>query len=240
MELQGRYRQVRDNIAAAARKSRRDPREITLVAVTKNAPDDQVKALLEMGQVHFAESKVQQLQTRVETFNAMDRGGAPPGGAPPIWHMVGHLQRNKVKPATQLAQYIHSVDSLRLSEEIQMLADRMEKVVQIMMEVNTSGEARKFGVAVGAAQHLAEQIDTMESVHLVGLMTMAPKTRDVETQRRCFIRLREIFEEIRFRKIGGNHFVHLSMGMSQDYAVAVEEGATMVRVGTALFGEGPE
>jgi uncharacterized pyridoxal phosphate-containing UPF0001 family protein len=110
--------------------------------------------------------------------------------------------------------------------------------MQVLLEVNIAGESTKFGVAVGAALHLAEQIDTMDDVHLVGLMAMAPQTANPEDARPIFARLKELFEEIRFRKIGGDRFVHLSMGMSNDYPIAVEEGATMLRIGTALFGPG--
>ncbi len=161
---------------------------------------------------------------------------APPLPEAIVWHMVGHLQRNKVKQVLPICRYIHSVDSLRLAEEIQAAATKLERPAQIFLEVNVSGEGTKFGVAVGAATHLAEQIDTMEGMQLVGLMTMAPRSNDPEKARPSFVRLREIFEEIRFRKIGGNNFRHLSMGMSGDFEVAVEEGATMVRVGSAILG----
>src|SRR6185295_15831290 len=172
-----------------------------------------------------------------------------PGPGTLRWHMIGHLQRNKVKPVMTLCRYIHSVDSLRLAEEIQEEAERLNAAtagssgatvkpppMQVLLEVNVAGEGTKFGVAVGAAQHLAEQIDTMDDVHLVGLMCMAPFSSNPEDARPVFVRLREIYEEIRFRKIGGDRFRHLSMGMSGDYQVAIEEGATMVRLGTAVFG----
>jgi pyridoxal phosphate enzyme (YggS family) len=150
--------------------------------------------------------------------------------------MIGHLQRNKVRPVLQICDVIHSVDSLRLAEEIQTQAVKLEKVARIMLEVNIADEPQKHGVAVGAATHLAEQIDTMEGVQLVGLMAMAPYSDDPENARHWFARLREIYEEMRFSKTGGAHLRHLSMGMSGDFEVAIEEGATMVRVGTALFG----
>jgi PLP dependent protein len=168
------------------------------------------------------------------------------------WHMIGHLQRNKVRPVLTMCRAIHSVDSLRLAEEIQEEAERLRGngaapagagvaavprvPMQIFLEVNVAGEGSKFGVAVGAAMHLAEQIDTMDDVHLVGLMCMAPFSSNPEDARPIFARLREIFEEIKFRKIGGEKFKHLSMGMSGDYPVAIEEGATMVRLGSAIFG----
>ena len=136
----------------------------------------------------------------------------------------------------QLCHAIHSIDSLRLAEELQDEAEKLARPMTALLEVNVAEENSKFGVAVGAALHLAEQIDTMDHVNLVGLMCMAPYSADPERARPVFVRLREIFEEIRFRKIGGDKFKHLSMGMSGDYKVAIEEGATMIRVGTAIFG----
>jgi len=154
---------------------------------------------------------------------------------PVRWHMVGHLQRNKVRQALDAASTIHSVDSLRLAEEIDSRAGRQDLVADVLLQVNCSMEPQKFGVAVGAASHLAEQVCTLRGVRLLGLMTMAPLVRDPEKARPSFVRLRELFEEMRGEKIGGKDFRHLSMGMTQDYEVAVEEGATILRIGTALF-----
>src|ERR1035437_7692370 len=186
--------------------------------------------------------RVQQLQQRaaqIDEWLVRQQGKTEkklPAPGSVRWHMVGHLQRNKVKPVMQLCSMIHSVDSLRLAEEIQDDAERSKKPMAILLEVNVGQENSKFGVAVGAALHLAEQIDTMDEVLLVGLMCLAPYSADPERARPIFARLREIFEEIRFRKIGGEKFKHLSMGMSGDYRVAIEEGATMIRLGTAIFG----
>lgn len=240
--LQDRYQQIQARIAEACAKAKRDPSEVTLIAVTKSASPEQIKELIELGHRHFGESRVQQLQQRaaqIHEWLARQAGKTDrplPSPEEVVWHMIGHLQRNKVKPVLQLVRCVHSVDSLRLAEEIQSLSVRLEKNMQIFLEVNVAGESSKFGVAVGAAIHLAEQIDTMEGVQLVGLMAMAPYSENPEDARPHFARLREIFEEIRFRKIGGQAFKHLSMGMSGDYGVAIEEGATLVRIGTALFG----
>jgi PLP dependent protein len=242
MSLLDRYNKINERIAAAAAKARRSPSEITLVAVTKSATPEAIRQLLEAGHQHIAESRVQQLQQRAaqiqEWIDRRSARGAANAIQPPIWHMVGHLQRNKVKPVLQICRYIHSCDSLRLAEEIQsgVEKEKITQPTQVFLEVNVSGEASKYGVAVGAALHLAEQIDTMDGLQLVGLMTMAPITESTDEARPYFARLREIFEEIRFRKIGGNHFKHLSMGMSGDFEAAILEGATMVRIGTALFG----
>ena len=270
MNLHDRYHKVLDGIAAAAAKAKRSPKEITLIGVTKTASTDAIKQVIEMGLRDLGESRVQQLQQRVaqveewlirqQVRKAGETGGGakgalekqvpPPGGV--RWHMIGHLQRNKVRPIMNLCQVIHSVDSLRLAEEIHEEAERSSaaaaaqpagtaapapaKPMEILLEVNVAGEGSKFGVAVGAALHLAEQIDTMDDIHLIGLMCMAPFSSNPEDARPVFVRLREIYEEIRFRKIGGDKFRHLSMGMSGDYQVAIEEGATMVRLGTAIFG----
>lgn len=261
MNLHDRYKKVIDSVAAAAAKARRDPLEVTLIAVTKAATTDQIKQLIELGHCELGESRVQQLQQRAaqieEWLNRQQgrepkKGQLPPPPASAIrWHMIGHLQRNKVKPVMAICRLIHSIDSLRLAEEIQEESERLRQQaqgaaadsslvppapIQVLLEVNVAGEGTKFGVAVGAALHLAEQIDTMEELHLVGLMCMAPFSSNPEDARPVFTRLREVFEEIRFRKIGGEKFKHLSMGMSGDYAVAIEEGATMVRLGSAIFG----
>ncbi|HUO07417.1 MAG TPA: YggS family pyridoxal phosphate-dependent enzyme [Phycisphaerae bacterium] len=241
MNLQERYKTIQDTIAKAAAKSRRDPRDVTLMAVTKNGTPDQIKQLVEMGHRDFGESKVQQLQQRAAQLEEWlhrqqtrtDKKLPPPADI--RWHMIGHLQRNKVRPVISICHCVHSVDSLRLAEEIQDEAERLERIMPVFLEVNVAGEGSKFGVAVGASLHLAEQIDTMDNVHLIGLMCMAPYSADPEEARPVFVRLREIFDELKFRKIGGDRFRHLSMGMSGDYHVAVEEGATMVRVGSALF-----
>lgn len=236
-----RFEQIKERIATAAAKARRtDP--ITLIAVTKSAAPEHIKTLIEMGHRDFGESRVQQLLQRAAQIQEwlqrqVGKTERPlPKPDDICWHMIGHLQRNKVKPVLQLVRVVHSVDSLRLADEIQAGITKNERNMQILLEVNVAGESSKFGVAVGAALHLAEQIDTMEGISLVGLMGMAPYSEDPEQARPHFVRLREIFEEIRFRKIGGSAFKHLSMGMSGDYQVAVEEGATMVRIGTALFG----
>jgi pyridoxal phosphate enzyme (YggS family) len=246
MGLQDRFKKVQEGIAASAAKVKRDPASVTLIAITKNGTTEQIKQLIEMGQMDLGESRVQQLQQRaaqVDEWLTKQQGKAdkklpapgPNGGV--RWHMVGHLQRNKVKPVMSLCHAIHSVDSLRLAEEIQDEAEKTKRPMTALLEVNVGEESSKFGVAVGAAVHLAEQIDTMDEVNLVGLMCMAPHSANPEKARPIFARLREIFEEIKFRKIGGEKFKHLSMGMSNDYKIAVEEGATMVRVGTAIFGD---
>jgi pyridoxal phosphate enzyme (YggS family) len=152
------------------------------------------------------------------------------------WHMIGHLQRNKVKSVLPLISLIHSVDSLRLAEELETQGIKAERRIPVLMQVNASEEAQKHGVAVGASVHLAEQIDSMPHLQLMGLMSMAPLTEDESVIRHCFARTREIFDEMKWHKIGGTSMKHLSMGMSHDFELAIAEGATMLRIGSALFG----
>ncbi len=234
-KLGDNLQRVRDNIAAASAKVRREPADVQLVAVTKSADLEDIKTAIELGVTELAESRVQQMAERaaeVQGWLERKRSQCPLGVR---WHMVGHLQRNKVRLVLEVAAIIHSVDSLRLAEEINGRSEQAGKIAEVLVEVNCSEEPQKSGVAVGAAAHLAEQICTLRNVRVVGLMTMAPLSRDPEGARPTFVRLREIFEEMRRDGVGGKDFRHLSMGMSQDYGVAVEEGATMVRIGTALF-----
>jgi hypothetical protein len=225
---------VRDRIAEACLRAHRRPEDVRLVAVTKSAGDDAVRDLVSLGQTDLAESRVQQLTERAAALQVW-LAKQPPDRPAVRWHMVGRLQRNKVKPCLTAAEVIHSIDSLRLAEEVNLRADREGRVVDCLMEVNCSDEAQKGGVAVGAAAHLAEQVSTLKAVRLIGLMTLAPLVDDPEAARFAFARLREMFEEMHNEKIGGKHFCHLSMGMSKDFEVAIEEGATLVRIGTALF-----
>jgi PLP dependent protein len=232
--------QVRDRIAAAAAKARRDPADILLVAVTKNAAPEQIREILSLGVGDLGESRVQVLIQRGAQVNEFfQRRQAHGDGAAPSklrWHMIGHLQRNKVKAMLPLIGLVHSVDSLRLAEEIDIQAERIDKKIPVLMQVNTSEEQTKFGVSVGAAVHLGEQIDSMPHLQLMGLMAMAPPGAPEKQLRHCFARTREVFEEMQWHKIGAGNFRHLSMGMSDDFESAILEGATLLRIGSALFG----
>ncbi|MBN2375740.1 MAG: YggS family pyridoxal phosphate-dependent enzyme [Sedimentisphaerales bacterium] len=235
---------IKGEVAEACSRSRRNPSSVRIIAVTKTVEVDTIRALLELGHFHIGESRVQELIQRnamiQESISRRKELAEEPPATPvvrPSWHMIGHLQRNKVKQLLPIVDFIHSVDSLRLAEEINTNAAKLGlvKKVRIFLQVNTSNEKQKYGLAVGAVGALAEQIRTLPNLEMVGLMTMAPLTEDREMSRFCFARCREIFEELRGEKICGPAFNHLSMGMSQDYVTAVEEGATMVRIGTALF-----
>ncbi|MBN1818460.1 MAG: YggS family pyridoxal phosphate-dependent enzyme [Sedimentisphaerales bacterium] len=232
-----RLERIRENIARACDRVGRNPNKIKLIVVTKTAPVESVHQVVRLGCTDLGENRVQHLKqvvTDVEEFIASEsQKAALP--AKVNWHMIGHLQRNKVKQVLKLLSTIHSIDTLRLAEEINTQAGRLDITPKVLLQVNCSGEPQKYGVPVGAAVHLAEQIATMPNLKLAGLMTMAPLTRNKDVVRSCFVRAREIFEEIRGEKIVTNQFRHLSMGMSQDYEIAVEEGATMLRIGSAIF-----
>ena len=238
--LAERLDEVRDKIAKACAKAKREPSGVTLVAVTKTAAPEQIREILSLGVGDLGESRVQMLQQRaaqVNEFYSRKMAHADEAMPPKLrWHMIGHLQRNKIKPVMPVVSLIHSVDSLRLAEELDTSAAKLDKRMPVLMQVNASEEPQKYGVAVGAAVHLAEQIDSMPNLQIMGLMTMAALDATEEQARRTFARTREIFEEMKWHKIGGTGLRHLSMGMSNDFEPAIEEGATMVRVGTLLFG----
>lgn len=242
--LKKRYEAVRARVVAAAARSGRGPDDILLTVVTKFAAIDQIRELIELGHVDFGESRVQNLVQRaaqIEEFLERHRQlrSAKAVNIPDQvrWHMIGHIQRNKVRKVVNVARLIHSVDSLRLAEEIQLVAARRDDPVEVLLQVNTSGERNKSGVAPAAAAHLLEQIDTMLSIRPRGLMCMAPLVDDPELVRPVFERCCELFEEISKSGIGGDRFDILSMGMSNDFEVAIECGANVVRVGTAIFGQ---
>ncbi len=237
--LSDNLKRVQNNIAEAALRVGRNPREIQLIAVTKSVGLDVIRALLELGQTELGENRVQQLVQRAgmisEQIGRMPvilQGKHLPE---PNWHMIGHLQRNKVKTLLPVVKLIHSVDNLRLVEEINNRAKKINKIQDILIEVNCSGEQQKFGLQVAAVGHFIEQISSLEFIRVRGLMTMAAIANDAEQTRPTFERLYEIFLETKMEFQFGKEFEHLSMGMSQDYEIAVESGATIVRIGSALF-----
>jgi hypothetical protein len=260
--LKDKYTEVRQRIADASKRAGNRPGDVILLAVTKHAEPDQIRELVKLGHADFAENRVQQLIQRaaiIDEWMARQRsmpgvlwqkaesqdlassvGGSKPGAGMPRqirWHMIGHLQRNKARKAVELCRMIHSLDSLRLAEELQLIALKREKPVEVLLQVNCSLEPQKHGCAIAAAAHLVEQIETMIHVQVRGLMTMAALTADPTESRKTFERCRELFHEIRDSGIASPKFNILCMGMSGDFEAAIAEGANMVRVGTALFGE---
>jgi len=238
--LADNLKRVRDRIDAACARAKRDPAEVRLVAVTKQVEIDVVRQALEIGLVDLGESRAQQLNQRAGMIHEfLERrqvlGGRDKPLPRPRWHMIGHLQRNKVKLVLPWVEMIHSVDSLRLAEDLHTQGTRLGRVADILLEVNTSGEKSKFGVAVGAVPHLAEQFAVWKGIRLCGLMTMAPLESTETELRLYFDRLRDVFDDLREEEHVGSHFNVLSMGMSNDFEIAIECGATLIRVGSTLF-----
>jgi hypothetical protein len=224
---------VKNNIQKACDRAKRSSPEITLVVVTKAANLESIKQVIKLGCTQLGENRVQHLKIITDDLAQFLKEN--PLHTKINWHMVGHLQRNKVRQLLQISKFIHSVDTLRLAEEINKNAAKLDIRPEILIQVNCSEEPQKYGAPVGAAVHLAEQIATMPNIKLAGLMTMAPLTLNKDIVKASFSRAKELFEEIRGEKTAGEHFKHLSMGMSQDYETAIEYGATILRIGSAIF-----
>ena len=236
-KISDRLEQLKENIGSACGRVGRDTNNIKLIVVTKTAPVERIKEVIELGYTELGENRVQHLKQVAEEIDEFlgERRDDPAAADKVNWHMIGHLQRNKVKQVLKISSLIHSVDTLRLAEEINTIAGKLGICADVLLQVNCSSEPQKYGVPVGAATHLAEQIVTMSSLRLTGLMTMAPLTMNKDVVRSCFVRARELFEEIKDEGFVGADFSQLSMGMSQDYEVAIEEGATILRIGSAIF-----
>ena len=247
-DLAEAHAEVMGRVAAAAERSGRKADDVLVVAVSKYAELDQLRTLVDLGHVDFGENQVQQLAQRAPQLaeylsrqRAM-RGASSTKDAVPDrvrWHMIGHLQRNKVKQCVPHAQLVHSVDSLRLAEELHNHGNKHDLDTDVLVQVNVSGEKSKGGVVPAAVVHLLEQMDSMMHLRCRGLMTMAPHHEDPEQTRGVFARTRELFEDCRASRWAGGRFNVLSMGMSNDFEVAIEEGANLVRIGSALFGAKP-
>ena len=237
VKISERIKRIKDTIGSICTRLNREPNEVKLVVVTKSADIESIKEVIRLGFADLGENRVQQLKkvsAQIDEFLAeISDGAARPKKV--NWHMVGHLQRNKVYQVLPMVSLIHSIDTLRLAEEINTSAPKLNLCPKVLLQVNTSDEPQKYGVPVGAATHLAEQIETLPNLKLIGLMTMAPLTRNKDIIRACFVRARELFIEMRGEKIVGPEFTELSMGMSSDYELAVEEGATILRIGSAIF-----
>lgn len=220
------YHMVKEKVSQACEKGRRKVSEVTLIAVSKTKPVESLWEAYEAGARDFGENKVQELVDKIPQLPDDIR-----------WHMIGHLQRNKVKYIVDKVYMIHSVDSLRLAEEISQEAVKKHVTVRILMEVNVAQEESKFGVSVQDAPNLALKISKLPGVALEGLMTIAPYVEDPEENREVFCTLHQLAVDISAKNIDNVNMNVLSMGMTGDYQVAIEEGATFVRVGTGIFGE---
>jgi len=217
---------VKSNIRIACNKAGKDENDITLIAVSKTKPISMIQEAYAYGCRDFGENKVQEL---VDKFEVLPKDIH--------WHMIGHLQRNKVKYLIGKVSMIHSVDSLRLAEEISKEAIKKQTYVSILIEINIGNEESKFGAKPEDAEMLIHSISKLPNIEIKGLMTVAPYTDDSELNRQYFMKLRDLSVDIKSKNIDNVSMNVLSMGMSGDYSVAIQEGANFVRVGTGIFGE---
>ena len=223
--LKDNYEAVKNNNEQACMRSNRDLSEVTLIAVSKTKPVPMLQEIYDAGARDFGENKVQELCQKYEELPQDIR-----------WHMIGHLQRNKVKQVVGKAALIHSVDSYRLAQEISLQAQKQNITVPILIEVNIAKEESKFGIAKEDTIQLVEEIAELPNLTIQGLMTIAPFVDDPEDNRLYFREIKQLSVDIKNKNIDNVTMDVLSMGMTNDYEVAIEEGATIVRVGTGIFG----
>jgi len=223
---------VRGRIDAAARRAGRDPSAIALMAVTKTHPPEHIREAYEVGIKLFGENRVQEFAGKAEALRDLKNAE---------WHMIGHLQSNKAAKAAELFGAVQSVDSLRLAQRLNAAAQELGKKPTVLVEINVGGEAAKSGIAVGSEelQEILQAAPGLEHLEFRGLMTVPPFAEDPEQARPYFRQLRQLRDQIVARKLPAVRMDVLSMGMSHDFEVAIEEGSTCVRVGTAIFGERP-
>lgn len=224
--IKEQYDQVKEKIKVACQNASRSVDDVTLIAVSKTKPLEMLQEAYAAGARDFGENKVQELVDKIPAMPKDIR-----------WHMIGHLQRNKVKYIVDKVYMIHSVDSLRLAEEISKEAVKNNVIVKILIEVNVAEEESKFGLSMDQVEELLMQIKDLPGISVQGLMTIAPFVDDPEENREVFRKLKQLSVDIKSKNIDNINMNVLSMGMTGDYTVAVEEGASYVRVGTGIFGE---
>lgn len=223
--LKDDYAIVEKNIEAACARAGRDRSEVTLIAVSKTKPVEMLREVYDAGARDFGENKVQEICEKYDRLPADIK-----------WHMIGHLQRNKVKQVIDKVVLIHSVDSYRLAQEISVQAQKKGLTIPILIEVNIAEEESKFGISAEDTIQLVEEISVLPNLKIQGLMTIAPYVVDAEENRLYFRQIKQLSVDIKNKNIDNVSMDILSMGMTGDYEVAIEEGATMVRVGTGIFG----
>jgi PLP dependent protein len=234
--LGARLDKIRGRIATCARRAGRTPEDVTLIAVSKTHPAEAVRRALVAGVADFGENRVQEAEEKIEAVGRADAGGANP----PRWHLIGHLQSNKARRAVKLFDVIHTVDSTELIERLErMCIEEGRAELSVLLQVALAGEETKAGASADALPELMAKAATCKHLRLAGLMTLPPFYEETERVRPFFRRLRELRDELREGGAFGEGRGELSMGMSHDFEVAIEEGATMVRVGTAIFGARP-
>ena len=219
------YKEIYNQVVETAIQSGRNPEEITLIAVSKTKPISAIEELIDIGVCEFGENKVQELCEKYEQVSK-----------PVHFHLIGHLQTNKVKYVVDKACLIHSVDSLKLAKEIQKEAAKKQVIAEVLIEVNVAEEESKFGLRIEEVIPFLQEISNFSNIHVNGLMTIAPFVDNPEDNRIHFRKLKQLSLDITSKNIDNIDMNVLSMGMTNDYKIAIEEGATMVRVGTAIFG----
>jgi PLP dependent protein len=224
--------EIQEKIKAAALRAHRNPEDIILMGVTKTVPPQQIREAYDAGLRIFGENRVQEFATKVEALRNLQEAE---------WHMIGHLQTNKAAKAAELFGLVESVDSLRLAQKLNSAAAELGKKLPALIEINIAGEAAKSGVAPDSPslEEILEAAAEISSLDIRGLMTVPPYHDEPEQSRPYFRRMRDLFQKIASRKLSAVQMEVLSMGMSHDFEVAIEEGATCVRVGTAIFGQRP-
>lgn len=220
------YKTVEKNVIEACKKAGRDPKEVLLIAVSKTKPLSDIEELIKIGVKDFGENKPQELKAKFEEVST-----------PVNFHQIGHLQTNKIKYIIDKAVLIHSVDSLHLANAIEKEAEKRNMVANVLIEVNIANEESKFGVKKEEAEGLIREIASLPHVKIKGLMTIAPFVENPEDNRLYFREMKHLLLDIKSKNIHNVDMETLSMGMTNDYKIAIEEGSTMVRVGTAIFGE---
>ncbi|MDD7177056.1 MAG: YggS family pyridoxal phosphate-dependent enzyme [Lachnospiraceae bacterium] len=223
--LKDNFEAVEKRVADACKRAGRERSEVTLIAVSKTKPVEMLREVYDAGARDFGENKVQEICEKYDQLPSDIK-----------WHMIGHLQRNKVKQVIDKAVMIHSVDSYRLAQEISVQAQKKGLTIPILIEVNIAGEESKFGISAEDTIQLVEEIATLPNLSIRGLMTIAPYVENAEENRLYFRQIKQLSVDIKNKNIDNVSMDILSMGMTGDYEVAIEEGATMVRVGTGIFG----
>lgn len=227
MNLRKSYIELRENIRTICDRVDRSPYDIQIVAVSKTVASTKIAELHKLGQIDFGESRTRDLKKKCYDLSFQHTGKIN-------WHLIGHLQSNKVEDIIAFVHLIHSVDNLKLAEAIDKSAGKINKTIDILIQVNTSNEPQKFGVTSEDAVKLCNQISLLHNIRVKGLMTIARLTEDKDEIRQSFRSLKNLFDEM---KPGRKDFEYLSMGMTHDYDIAIEEGSNMIRIGSALFGE---
>lgn len=226
MTLKKNIEDVLIRVKDAAAVSGREVGDIELVAVTKTVDVDIINGAIDCGVLHIGESRVQELLEKYEQIGDVVK-----------WHLIGHLQRNKVKYIIDKVDIIHSLDSFRLAKEINKRAENINRMIECLLQVNVSKEKTKYGINLEDVEHILEDMTFLNNIRIVGLMTIAPHVEDKEQIRQCFRTLKNKFDHISNMDFPNVKMKYLSMGMSHDFEIAIQEGANFIRIGTSIFGE---